>query len=82
MATVAPKFYEPHEYVPTPTTKHVHHGRTTACWTGSMIALVAFIVGGVGLMMMSWPVFWTGVGLVAVSLIATQLLRSMGKGAD
>ena len=27
--------------------KHVHHGRTLAAWTGSTIALIAFVVGGI-----------------------------------
>ncbi len=27
--------------------KHVHHGRTLAAWVGSIIAMVAFIIGGI-----------------------------------
>ena len=27
--------------------KHVHHGRTLAAWIGTTLALVAFILGGI-----------------------------------
>ena len=59
--------------------KHVHHGRTLAAWTGSTIALVAFILGGdrrgssrTG--RCSGP----SVALAARRLIATVVLQRMG----
>lgn len=81
MADTAPKIYDVSEFKPAPGAKHVHHGRTVAAWAGSMIALVGFIVGAIGLIMGSWPVFWAGGVVLALSLIVTVVLRKMGKGA-
>ena len=62
--------------------KHVHHGRTLAAWTGSAIALVAFIIGGIAVVIPNWLMFWVAVALVAVALIATVVLQRMGYGAS
>jgi hypothetical protein len=63
--------------------KHVHHGRTLAAWAGSMIALLAFVVGGIGMMLgPNWVLFWIGAALLVISLIATVVLRKLGHGAD
>jgi hypothetical protein len=61
--------------------KHVHHGRTLAAWTGSVIGLVAFIVGGIAVVIKYWPMFWVAVGLAVVALIVTVVLQRMGYGA-
>ena len=61
--------------------KHVHHGRTLAAWTGSTIALIAFVVGGIAVVIQSQPLFWASVGLAAVALIVTVVLQRMGYGA-
>ena len=61
--------------------KHVHHGRTLAAWTGSTIAMVAFIVGGIAVVIPNWPLFWVSVGLAVVAIIATLVLQRMGYGA-
>jgi fatty acid desaturase len=63
--------------------KHVHHGRTVAAWTGSLIALVAFIVGAIALVIpgQSWPMFWVAVGLSVVAIVVTVILQRMGYGA-
>jgi hypothetical protein len=63
-------------------TKHVHHGRTPAAWAGTMITLVAFLVGGIGLVLGNWTIFWVGAVLVVVAVVATVVLRKMGFGAD
>ena len=67
MADTAPKFYEVSDYRPAPGDKHVHHGRTVAAWVGSLIALIGFIVGGIGLVFGSWTVFWIGGALLIVA---------------
>jgi membrane protein YdbS with pleckstrin-like domain len=61
--------------------KHVHHGRTVAAWTGSVIGLVAFIVGAIAVVMQNWTMFWVAVGLAVVALIVTVVLQRMGYGA-
>jgi hypothetical protein len=62
--------------------KHVHHGRTLAAWTGTTVALVAFILGGIAVVIQNWPLFWVSVGLLVLALIATKVLQVMGYGAD
>ena len=62
--------------------KHVHHGRTGAAWAGTIIAMVAFLLGGIALVMGNWVLFWVAVGLVVVALIVTVVLQKMGYGAN
>jgi uncharacterized protein DUF6704 len=62
--------------------KHVHHGRTLAAWTGTTIAMVAFILGGIAVVVQNWPLFWISAGLLVLGLIATKVLQVMGYGAD
>ena len=81
MATTGPKIYDVSDFKPAPGNKHVHHGRTPAAWAGSIIALIGFLVGAAGLVFGSWPVFWAGGVLLALSLIVTVILQKMGKGA-
>jgi len=61
--------------------KHVHHGRTLAAWTGSVIGLVAFIVGGIAVVLQDWTMFGVAVGLAVVALIVTAVLQRIGYGA-
>jgi membrane protein YdbS with pleckstrin-like domain len=61
--------------------KHVHHGRTLAAWTGATIGLIAFIAGGIAVVIQNWPLFWASVALAAVALIVTVVLQRMGYGA-
>src|SRR4029453_12815674 len=61
--------------------KHVHHGRTLAAWTGSVIGLLAFIIGGMALVIPDLAVFVAPGGLAAVALIVTVVLQRLGYGA-
>lgn len=62
--------------------KNVHHGRTMAAWVGTAIAMVGLVVGGIAVIMQNWPMFWVGVALLVVALIATKALQSLGHGAN
>jgi predicted phage tail protein len=62
--------------------QHVHHGRTLAAWAGSAVALLAFILGAVAVVIQFWPLFWASVALAAVALIVTVVLQRMGYGAN
>ena len=62
--------------------KHVHHGRTVAAWVGTTVAMVAFIVGGIAVVLQNWPLFWASAGVLVLGLIATKVLQVMGYGAD
>jgi hypothetical protein len=61
--------------------RHVHHGRTQAAWVGSMLAMVAFILGGVAVMMQNWILFAIAVVIIVVALVATKVLQVLGRGA-
>ena len=61
--------------------KHVHHGRTVAAWTGTSIAMVAFVLGGIAVVIQNWTMFWISAALLVISLIATKVLQLMGHGA-
>ncbi len=58
-----------------------NHGNTPAAWTAVTIALASFVVGGIGLMVESMPVFWVGVALAPVALIVGFVMGKMGYGA-
>ncbi|MBA3311390.1 MAG: hypothetical protein H0U28_15280 [Nocardioidaceae bacterium] len=58
-----------------------HHGNTPAAWTAVLVSLAAFGVGAVGLVIGSWPVFWIGVALLAVAVVAGRVMQAMGLGA-
>jgi hypothetical protein len=46
-----------------------NHGNTPAAWTTVVVALVGFVVGGVGLMLdpVSMVLFWIGVAIVVAA---------------
>lgn len=59
-----------------------HHGSTPAAWTAVIIALLGFSVGAVGLILMNWPVFWVGAGLIVASVVVGKLMSTMGVGTS
>ena len=59
-----------------------HHGNTPAAWTGVTIILVGFAVGGLGLVLGNWLMFWIGVALVPVAVIIGKIMQLKGLGAE
>lgn len=59
-----------------------HHGNTPAAWTGVMIILLGFIVGGIGLVVSSMVLFWIGVALAPIGVIIGKVMQKMGLGAE
>jgi hypothetical protein len=57
-----------------------NHGNTPAAWTAVTIALAGFVVGGIGLMVDSWPVFWVGVALAPIAAVVGYVLSRLGYG--
>jgi thiol:disulfide interchange protein len=57
-----------------------HHGNTPAAWTAVVLALLGFLVGGIGLMISpaSWPVFWVGVALVVGAGVVFVVMDKLG----
>lgn len=62
--------------------EHVDHGNTVAAWTGVVIAIIAFLVGTIGVIIAQPTVFWIGVGLLAVAALVGKVLALMGFGAQ
>ena len=59
-----------------------HHGNTPAAWTGVMIILAGFVVGGIGLVIDQMVLFWVGVALVPIGGIVGKIMQKMGLGAE
>jgi len=59
-----------------------NHGNTPAAWTAVVVALVGFVVGGIGLMIGSMMLFWVGVALAPVAVVIGTILGKMGYGAS
>lgn len=57
-----------------------NHGNTPAAWTAVVIGLAAFVVGGIGLVAGSMVMFWVGVALLPVALVALTVMNAMGLG--
>jgi hypothetical protein len=57
-----------------------NHGNTPAAWTAVAVAMLGFVVGGIGLMFnpVSMPIFWVGVALGVVSLVVFVVMARMG----
>ena len=57
-----------------------NHGNTPAAWTGVTVAMLGFIVAGVGLMLdpVSMVLFWIGVVLGVVALVVFAVMAKMG----
>ena len=58
-----------------------HHGNTPAAWTAVIIALAAFIVAGIALIVGSWVMFWIGCALAPLALIVLLIMSKMGLNA-
>jgi len=59
-----------------------NHGQTLAAWTASILIMVAFLVGTIGVVIAKPAIFWIGVALLPVAGIAGKVLALMGFGAS
>lgn len=57
-----------------------NHGQTVAAWTLSIILMLAFLVGSIGVVLDNRIVFWSGVALIGVGIIAGKVLANLGFG--
>ena len=57
-----------------------NHGNTPAAWTAVAVAMLGFVVAGVGLMLnpINMALFWVGVVLGGVSIVAFAVMAKMG----
>lgn len=58
-----------------------NHGNTPAAWTTVTIALLSFVVAGIGLMVSSMPMFWIGVALTPLAVVVGVAMSKAGYGA-
>ena len=58
------------------------HGNTPAAWTGVAIVLAGFIVGGLGLVLESWLVFWVGVAFLPLGALVGYAMGKTGFGSE
>jgi hypothetical protein len=49
------------------------HGNTFAAWAAVVVIIVAFIVGGIAIVLGNWTMFWVSVGVVVVGGIIGKL---------
>jgi hypothetical protein len=56
------------------------HGNTPAAWAAVAVAMLGFVVGGIGLMFnpVKLGVFWAGVALGVVALLLFLVMARMG----
>lgn len=64
------------------TAHHDNHGSTPAAWTAVTIIMIAFLIGGIGVVVAQPWLFWAGVALVVVGLVVGKVMQMMGMGAD
>jgi len=57
-----------------------NHGNTPAAWAAVAVAMLGFVVGGIGLMFdpVNLTVFWVGVALGVVALLLFLVMARMG----
>jgi hypothetical protein len=57
-----------------------NHGNTPAAWVAVGIAMLGFVVAGIGLMFnpISLAVFWIGVAIGVVSVVVFVVMARMG----
>ena len=58
------------------------HGSTPSAWTGVLIVLVGFVVGGLGLVLENMLVFWIGVACAPLGAVVGYTMGKMGLGAE
>jgi len=54
------------------------HGASTRSWLASIVIVAGFTLGGVALIVWNWPLFWVGVGITVLGVVAAGLVDIMG----
>lgn len=61
--------------------RYYHHGQSPAAWTGTVIAVIGFLVVTIGIFLGPlWAVVWVGSGIVALAALVTLVMKAMGLG--
>lgn len=60
---------------------YVHHGRTVAAWTGSIIAGVGFVLGAIAFLLgPNWVLAGVAAALLLTAVVTGGVLHRMGHG--
>lgn len=59
-----------------------NHGSNPAGWTGTAVAMVGFVIGGIALMLtpVNYALFWVGVVVALAGLPVFLVMTKMGLG--
>jgi len=60
--------------------EHDNHGQTPAAWTASIVVMIAFFVGTLGLVINQWVMVWIGAGLVVLGGVLGLVMSMAGLG--
>jgi hypothetical protein len=66
-------------YLP-PKAPPTNHGHTTAAWTTTVLVIVGFLVGALGMVLAIDVVFWAGVIVTVLGVVIGKILQVMGHG--
>jgi len=57
-----------------------NHGNTPAAWAAVSVAMLGFVVAGIGLMFdpINKPLFWVGVAIGVASLVVFVVMARLG----
>jgi hypothetical protein len=66
-------------YLP-PAVPPANHGHTVAAWTAMIGVMIGALVAAIGVTVAQPVIFWIGLGVVALAVIAGLVLRNMGFG--
>jgi hypothetical protein len=60
-----------------------NHGNTPAAWTAVTVAMLGFVVAGIGLMTspISLAIFWVGMALLPAAIVVWVVMEKAGLGA-
>jgi len=58
----------------------IGHGNSPAAWTCVAIMLVGALVSSIAYVLASAPVFWGGIGVMVIGLLAGYAMRKAGYG--
>jgi hypothetical protein len=61
---------------------HDNHGQTPAAWTAVIIMILAFAVGGIGLIAGQMWLFWVGVVMFFLGIVVGKVMQMAGMGAQ
>jgi hypothetical protein len=66
-------------YLP-PQAPPTNHGHTTAAWTTTVLVIVGFLAGALGMVTTIEWLFWAGVVVTVLGVVLGKILQVMGHG--